>query len=147
MLPSILLLGNSRNTESIIPNNYCASCHMDIAQDWEVKYHSKVSCKSCHSQGFIKDSIGGIRKLAITVFKQNETDDYIYNAEVSNATCLQCHNIYASERDVLIVRQHERFVERNYSCTRCHYDTGHITANKYEVPEIEKYILEDFEVD
>lgn len=141
ILTSTLILGTSSNSENNTTNNInCATCHIDIVQDWENTYHSKSNCKSCHSQGLVQDSIGGVRKIALTLFKQNDPDDY--EAEVSNDSCLQCHNIHASGRNLLVIRQHDRFIETNYSCTRCHYDTGHATTNKYEIPDMEELTVE-----
>jgi len=63
----------------------CATCHADVAKDFEHAYHAQqgVGCEECHGNGSLHVDGGGDTSKIISLKKRSATD--------ANGVCLSCH--------------------------------------------------------
>ncbi|WNF36006.1 NapC/NirT family cytochrome c [Bacillaceae bacterium IKA-2] len=110
-------------TSATTKTSFCLNCH--DAPEFEGSRsdtpHGNLECLSCHGEGFIKDKINGVGHVISTVTGKMNPNSYTeYGAEVTNDSCLSCHNIENSKRSRNIVDRHLEVIENDMECTRCH---------------------------
>ena len=120
--------------------SFCDSCHPmePFVKEWAVSSHKSVNCEKCHTTpglfGFIGGKIAGLQVVANYV--KGDFTDSSFNAVVSNASCLQCHeeimekNIH-TDGAIAIVVSHKNIIESGGKCNFCHSTVAHGDA----VPE------------
>lgn len=113
--------------------SFCDRCHVmnKYVDTWEVSPHKNVTCENCHTTpglfGFIGGKISGLQ--VVMNYIRGEYEDYSFNAAVSNASCLQCHeevlerNIHTEESGVAV--SHLNIVEMGGKCISCHSTVAH----------------------
>ena len=114
--------------------SFCAKCHpmTKFVDAWEQSPHKDVSCEQCHLQpglfGFLGGKIAGLQ--VVMNYVRGNYEDYSFNAAVSNASCLQCHesimnqDIHSSgPTDVRV--SHKDIIEAGAKCTSCHNTVAH----------------------
>ncbi len=111
--------------------SFCAGCHVmePYVEAWKRSPHRTVNCESCHLNpgffGFLGGKISGLQ--VVMNYIRGEYEDYSFNAAVSNASCLQCHeqildrNIHASGIQV----SHLNIVSMGGRCLSCHSTVAH----------------------
>lgn len=113
--------------------SFCGRCHVmtPYIQAWEQSSHREVNCESCHLTpgffGFVGGKIAGLQVVANYI--RGDYEDWSFNAAVSNAACLQCHEevLEASIHDPAIgIRvSHLDIVETGGKCMFCHSTVAH----------------------
>jgi hypothetical protein len=100
--------------------SFCGRCHVmePYIAAWEQSAHADVNCESCHLTpgffGFIGGKIAGLQVVANYI--RGDYEDWSFNAAVSNASCLQCHdeilakNIHSADTGVIV--SHRNIVGR-----------------------------------
>jgi cytochrome c nitrite reductase small subunit len=116
--------------------SFCGRCHVmePYIAAWEQSAHSDVNCESCHLTpgffGFIGGKIAGLQVVANYI--RGDYEDWSFNAAVSNASCLQCHdeilakNIHSADTGVIV--SHRNIVETGGKCMFCHSTVAHGAA-------------------
>jgi len=116
--------------------SFCGRCHVmePYIAAWERSAHADVSCESCHLTpgffGFIGGKIAGLQVVANYI--RGDYEDWSFNAAVSNASCLQCHedilakNIHSADTGVIV--SHRNIVETGGKCMFCHSTVAHGAA-------------------
>lgn len=110
--------------------NYCRSCHeMENAFfSWETSRHSKTSCLPCHQTpgvtGYLEQKADLVQMI---VAAQRRSYEAPILADVSNKSCLKCHQNKTSRMiESLGIRvRHSDFLAKGYQCTQCHNTAGH----------------------
>lgn len=112
---------------------FCDRCHVmnSYVDAWEVSSHKDVNCETCHLTpglfGFVGGKIAGLQVVANYI--RGEYEDYSFNAAVSNAACLQCHeeilegNIHSETSDIQV--SHEDILNLGGRCLNCHSTVAH----------------------
>jgi cytochrome c nitrite reductase small subunit len=116
--------------------SFCGRCHVmePYITAWEQSPHADVNCESCHLTpgffGFIGGKIAGLQVVANYI--RGDYEDWSFNAAVSNAACLQCHEeiTEASIHDVDtgILVSHRDILESGGKCMFCHSTVAHGSA-------------------
>jgi cytochrome c nitrite reductase small subunit len=113
--------------------SFCGRCHVmePYISAWEQSSHKDVNCESCHLTpgffGFVGGKIAGLQVVANYI--RGDYEDWSFNAAVSNASCLQCHeeiltaNIHNSDTGVLV--SHKDILETGGKCMFCHSTVAH----------------------
>lgn len=113
--------------------SFCDRCHVmnKYVDTWEASPHKDVNCENCHTTpglfGFLGGKISGLQ--VVMNYIRGEYEDYSFNAAVSNASCLQCHeeilerNIHTGESAVVV--SHLNIVEMGGKCLSCHSTVAH----------------------
>lgn len=111
--------------------SFCGRCHvMDpYIESWEHSPHQEVNCERCHLPpgvfGFVGGKIAGLQ--VVMNYLRGRFEDYSFNAAVSNASCLQCHedilehNVHGAQVEV----SHLDIVEAGGKCMSCHSTVAH----------------------
>ncbi len=111
--------------------SFCARCHVmePFIAAWEESPHREVNCERCHLKpGFFGCLGGKIGSLQVVMdYVRGEYKDWSFNAAVTNASCLQCHesildaNIHTESIEV----SHRNIVEAGGKCMSCHSTVAH----------------------
>lgn len=116
--------------------SFCNRCHVmkPYVAAWKESPHKDVTCESCHLSpgvfGFVGGKIAGLQ--VVMNYIRGEYEDYSFNAAVSNASCLQCHetildgNVHAGGIRV----SHRNIIEMGGRCLSCHSTVAHDGAIK-----------------
>jgi len=116
--------------------SFCGRCHVmePYIAAWEQSAHRDVNCESCHLTpgffGFVGGKIAGLQVVANYI--RGDYEDYSFNAAVSNAACLNCHeeimdeNVHSAETGVLV--SHEDIIGTGGKCMFCHSTVAHGSA-------------------
>lgn len=94
---------------------FCRTCHtMRVAWDqWQSSEHQEVTCHSCHES----DMVGSLRQVWRYITQR--PDDVQARAEVSAATCLNCHRVQEEAASIVSTDMHHAAGER-MDCPICH---------------------------
>ena len=116
--------------------SFCGRCHVmePYITAWEQSPHADVNCESCHLTpgffGFIGGKIAGLQVVANYI--RGDYEDWSFNAAVSNAACLQCHEEITEEsihsQDTGILVSHLDILESGGKCMFCHSTVAHGSA-------------------
>ncbi len=116
--------------------SFCARCHVmePYIAAWEQSPHADVNCESCHLTpgffGFVGGKIAGLQVVANYI--RGDYEDWSFNAAVSNAACLQCHeeitdaSIHSADTGILV--SHRDILEGGGKCMFCHSTVAHGSA-------------------
>ena len=116
--------------------SFCGRCHVmePYIAAWEESAHRDVNCESCHLTpgffGFIGGKVAGLQVVANYI--RGDYEDWSFNAAVSNASCLQCHdeilakNIHSAEAGIVV--SHRDILETGGKCMFCHSTVAHGAA-------------------
>lgn len=116
--------------------SFCDGCHVmePYVAAWEQSSHADVNCESCHLTpgffGFVGGKIAGLQVVANYI--RGDYEDWSFNAAVSNAACLQCHediteaSIHGPETGILV--SHRDILEGGGKCMFCHSTVAHGSA-------------------
>jgi nitrate/TMAO reductase-like tetraheme cytochrome c subunit len=112
---------------------FCNSCHIMNTRfvSWQRSAHSSAAtCIECHSEPGtweeIKAHLNGARYLYVML--TGEKSGPLLRAEVSDASCLQCHPRTQLPEVIHTHRVlHDTHLSRNVSCTDCHAGLVHGT--------------------
>jgi hypothetical protein len=110
--------------------SYCRSCH-EMSRDhrsWERSTHRSVECANCHQDpGAFGYVLFKVRQLDMVLARLSRGYEKPITANVSNASCLQCHR--RGIRDSLVVSglrvRHRDILAAGYKCVQCHNTAGH----------------------
>ncbi|HZD16976.1 MAG TPA: NapC/NirT family cytochrome c [Actinomycetota bacterium] len=116
--------------------SFCGRCHVmtPYIQAWERSSHREVNCERCHLTpgffGFVGGKIAGLQVVANYI--RGDYEDWSFNAAVTNAACLQCHEeiLDASihDPDTGILVSHKDIIETGGKCMFCHSTVAHGSA-------------------
>jgi cytochrome c nitrite reductase small subunit len=113
--------------------SFCGRCHVmePYIAAWEQSPHADVNCEKCHLTpgffGFIGGKISGLQVVANYI--RGDYEDWSFNAAVTNAACLQCHEditeapIHNKETGILV--SHKDILESGGKCMFCHSTVAH----------------------
>jgi len=116
--------------------SFCGRCHVmePYIAAWQQSPHADVNCEGCHLTpgffGFVGGKIAGLQVVANYI--RGDYEDWSFNAAVSNASCLQCHedimakNIHSVDTGVIV--SHQNIVETGGKCMFCHSTVAHGAA-------------------
>lgn len=115
--------------------SFCGKCHpmKPFIDQWAVSTHRTVNCEKCHTTpglfGFIGGKIAGLQVVAN--YFRGDYRDWSFNAVVSNAACLECHesimekSIHKKGKGLPLVVSHENIVKAGGKCNFCHSTVAH----------------------
>jgi len=116
--------------------SFCARCHVmsPYIEQWKKSPHKDVNCESCHlTPGFFGFMGGKIAGLQVVMnYIRGNYEDWSFNAAVSNAACLQCHepimerNIH--DPTIGITVSHRNIIGLGGKCLNCHSTVSHGSA-------------------
>lgn len=116
--------------------SFCNRCHVmePYVAAWKQSPHQNVNCESCHlTPGFFGYMGGKISGLQVVMnYIRGEYHDWSFNAAVSNASCLQCHesildrNIH--DPTIGITVSHKNIIGMGGKCLSCHSTVAHGAA-------------------
>lgn len=118
--------------------SFCAKCHVmtPYVEAWKQSPHRDVKCESCHLTpgffGFLGGKISGLQ--VVSNYIRGDYKDWSFNAAVSNAACLQCHedildrNIHGDAGATAVVVSHRNIIEMGGKCMFCHSTVAHGSA-------------------
>lgn len=108
----------------------CRSCHQMTAdyKSWANSNHRAFECANCHQDpGAFGYVFFKIRQFDMVIARLSKSYPVPITADVSNASCLQCHR-----RDIegsIVVSglrvRHREITAAGYKCTQCHNTAGH----------------------
>jgi cytochrome c nitrite reductase small subunit len=113
--------------------SFCNRCHVmnKYVDTWQASAHNDVNCENCHTTpglfGFLGGKISGLQ--VVMNYVRGEFEDYSFNAAVSNASCLQCHEDLLDEvfvdvdNDIRV--SHFHIVKNGGKCMNCHSTVAH----------------------
>ncbi len=116
--------------------SFCNRCHVmkTYVAAWEQSPHRNVNCESCHLVpgffGFLGGKIAGLQ--VVMNYIRGDYHDYSFNAAVSNASCLQCHdsilggNVHDETTGITV--SHKNIIEMGGKCLNCHSTVAHGSA-------------------
>lgn len=116
--------------------SFCGRCHVmePYIAAWEQSSHADVNCEKCHLTpgffGFVGGKIAGLQVVANYI--RGDYEDWSFNAAVSNAACLQCHeeitetSIHNADTGILV--SHKDILESGGKCLFCHSTVAHGSA-------------------
>jgi nitrate/TMAO reductase-like tetraheme cytochrome c subunit len=116
--------------------SFCGEkCHQMSTRyaSWKHSTHSDIECLECHAEpgirGEVAAHVNGVRYIGPVL--TGELTRPIIRAEVSDATCLQCHKEVAEAlRELREV--HTVHIEIDLQCTNCHANLVHATIQPGE---------------
>ncbi len=116
--------------------SFCARCHVmtPYIEQWKQSPHKDVNCESCHLTpglfGYMGGKIAGLQ--VVMNYIRGNYEDWSFNAAVSNAACLQCHEpiLEANIHDptIGITVSHKNIVALGGKCLNCHSTVAHGSA-------------------
>lgn len=113
--------------------SFCGRCHVmePYIAAWEQSSHADVNCEKCHLTpgffGFVGGKISGLQVVANYI--RGDYQDWSFNAAVTNAACLQCHEditeapIHNADTGILV--SHKDILESGGKCMFCHSTVAH----------------------
>jgi nitrate/TMAO reductase-like tetraheme cytochrome c subunit len=116
--------------------SFCNRCHVmePYVEAWEQSAHRDVSCESCHLTpgffGFLGGKISGLQ--VVMNYIRGEYEDWSFNAAVSNAACIQCHesilegNVHDNASGITV--SHLDIIRMGGKCLNCHSTVAHGAA-------------------
>jgi len=134
-------------------NRACSACHKEQGEIWAHSTHKSEKCRECHVEpgmsGALKAQVGGVKNLAIYVFKGTEIQPHEDPLPISTANCLACHGaiLYVNEigfddlpdnslkGQSLLVGHRIHVEEYKIECVECHRGITHRNPDdigKYE---------------
>lgn len=116
--------------------SFCDRCHVmkPYVAAWQQSPHRDVNCESCHLTpgffGFLGGKIAGLQ--VVMNYIRGDYHDYSFNAAVSNASCLQCHDSILGgdihDRTTGITVSHKNIIDMGGKCLNCHSTVAHGSA-------------------
>jgi nitrate/TMAO reductase-like tetraheme cytochrome c subunit len=113
--------------------SFCDRCHVmnEYVDTWDQSAHTGINCEHCHINpglfSFLGGKIAGLQVVANYITGHYE--DYSFNASVTNAACLECHEeiLDKNVRDVSsgIRVSHAHIIEGGGKCMSCHSTVAH----------------------
>lgn len=114
--------------------DFCNRCHVmnKYVDAWSRSPHRDVNCETCHTQpgffGFVGGKVAGLQVVA-NYIRGDFTDDS-FNASVSNASCLRCHEEILehliTDPETEITVSHEHIMDNGGKCMNCHSTVAHL---------------------
>jgi nitrate/TMAO reductase-like tetraheme cytochrome c subunit len=116
--------------------SFCNRCHVmkPYVAQWKVSPHRDVNCEACHLTpglfGFLGGKISGLQ--VVSNYIRGDYRDWSFNAAVSNASCLRCHeailesNVHDSKTGITV--SHENIIGMGAKCVQCHSTVAHGSA-------------------
>ncbi len=113
--------------------SFCNRCHVmnKYVAAWEASPHQDVNCEACHLTpgffGFLGGKISGLQ--VVMNYIRGTYEDYSFNAAVTNAACLQCHqeildgNIHDQASGITV--SHRDILDMGGKCMNCHSTVAH----------------------
>jgi nitrate/TMAO reductase-like tetraheme cytochrome c subunit len=125
---------------------FCQSCHemRPYIEAWKKSSHAKVTCYGCHGHpGLINWLLGKAKNLKepylhiTNKFEKPINAKSHYSLEMENEVCEYCHSM--EKRKVTPSRgikiDHEKHMEKEIKCTRCHNRVAHRLVKHYKGEE------------
>lgn len=113
--------------------SFCNRCHVmnKYVAAWQSSVHQDVNCEACHLTpgffGFLGGKISGLQ--VVMNYIRGTYEDYSFNAAVTNAACLQCHddildgNIHDKASGITV--SHRDIIDMGGKCMNCHSTVAH----------------------
>ena len=113
--------------------SFCDKCHVmnKYVDAWEESSHADANCEHCHLNPGLFSFLGGkISSLQVVAnFVTGNYEDYSFNASVTNAACLECHEPIMEEtiRNTTsgIIVSHREIIGSGGKCMSCHSTVAH----------------------
>jgi cytochrome c nitrite reductase small subunit len=116
--------------------SFCNRCHVmnKYVAAWEQSPHKDVTCEICHTSpgffGFVGGKIAGLQVVANYI--RGDFNDDSFNAFVSNASCLRCHEDLLekdfTDPETQVTVSHEHIMDNGGKCMTCHSTVAHGSA-------------------
>ncbi len=113
--------------------SFCNKCHVmnKYVATWEASSHAGINCEHCHINpglfSFMGGKIAGLQVVANYI--TGHFDDTSFNAAVTNAACLECHEEILDknvrDEDVGIIVSHGEIIDSGGKCMNCHSTVAH----------------------
>ena len=127
----LMILGISGIDIGMNSPRFCASCHVmspEVAT-WQVSFHSKVTCTTCHVDSGFQHPIQALVRL---ISRTNQTLNKTYQlpvvirTPVSDKICLECHTLQRTITPLNDINiPHAQHNEAGVQCTDCHQGVAH----------------------
>lgn len=112
---------------------FCDKCHVmnKYVDAWEGSSHADANCEHCHLNPGLFSFLGGkISSLQVVAnYVTGNYEDYSFNASVTNAACLECHESILEETirnpESGIIVSHREIIESGGKCMSCHSTVAH----------------------
>lgn len=135
----ILITGSKATVDYTSTPSFCGGCHLMQTRyiSFKRSLHKESLCLDCHSDpgviGAAEAKLNGLKYLYYGVMGYRDVQ--ILRAEVSNESCMRCHDIKEMDRRMLRVinpvqhppTSHKSHVlDLKLSCTACHGNIMHV---------------------